>query len=230
MELENLIISLASLMSISGNEGVEKEELQNLIGGVFDESYTDRIGNRFFVKRCGKENAPKILIDAHLDEIGFVVTDIKDGGFITVANIGGVDPRIMEASDVVIYGKEKIYGVVGAMPPHLKNAKDADVLKPVTELYIDTGYTKEALSEIVRLGTPVGFVPKYVKLANGKIAGKGFDDKACAACAVEGISRVKKEDLAGDVYLMLSSREETNFPTIALPICHKSSLRYRVKC
>ena len=212
MELENLIVSIASLMSISGHEGYAKKELWDLIGDAFDESFTDKVGNRFFVKRCGRENAPRILIDAHMDEIGFIVTDIKDGGFITVANIGGVDPRIMEASDVVIYGKEKIFGVVGATPPHLKDPKEANSLKPVTELCIDTGYSKEKLSELVRLGTPVGFAPKYAKLADGKIAGKGFDDKACAACAVEGISRVKREDLAGDVYLMLSSREEVGNP------------------
>ena len=217
MELKELIVSIASLMSITGYESYSKSELEDLIGGEFDESYADKIGNRFFVKRCGRENAPKILIDAHMDEIGLMVTDIKDGGFLTVTNVGGVDPRIMEASDVVIYGKEKIFGVVGAMPPHLKNKSEADTLKPISELIIDTGYTKEKLETLVRIGTPVGFAPKYATLANGKLAGKGFDDKACAACAVAGISRVAREDLAGDVYLMLSSREETGNPGGASP-------------
>ena len=138
-----------------------------------------------------------------------MVTDIKEGGFLSVAPVGGVDPRILQASDVVICGKEKIFGVVGATPPHLRRPDEAQTLKPVTELLIDTGYTKETLEGLVRLGTPIGFAPKYTKLANGKLAGKGFDDKACAACAAEGISRVSREELAGDVYLMLSSREET---------------------
>lgn len=209
MELKELIVSISSLMSVSSNEAHGAAELEKLIGAGFDESFTDKVGNRFFVKRCGKENAPKILIDAHMDEIGMMITDIKDGGFITVANVGGVDTRILQASDVTIYGKEKIYGVVGSTPPHLRRPDEADTLKPITELLIDTGYSKEKLSELVRIGTPVGFAPKYTELANGKLAGKGFDDKSCAACAVEGISRVKKEDLAGDVYLMLSSREET---------------------
>ncbi len=209
MEFKKLIVSLASLMSVSGYEGYSENELCDLIGGGFDETFRDAVGNRIFVKRCGRENAPKILIDAHMDEIGLMITEIKDGGFVTVAPIGGVDPKIMQASDVVIYGKEKIFGVVGSTPPHLRRPNEGDTLKPVTELLIDTGYEKDKLSELVRLGTPVGFAPKYTELANGKLAGKGFDDKACAACAVEGISRVLREELAGDIYLMLSSREET---------------------
>ena len=212
MELKELIISISSLMSVSGYEGYSEKELNDIIGGEFDESFRDHVGNRFFVKRCGRKNAPKILIDTHLDEIGLMVTEIKDGGFVTVAPVGGVDPKIMQASDVTIYGKEKIFGVVGSTPPHLRRPDEGKTLKPVTELLIDTGYSKDKLSELIRIGTPVGFAPKYSELANGKIAGKSFDDKACAACAVSGISRVARDDLAGDVYLMLSSREEVGSP------------------
>lgn len=209
MEFSDFIISFASLMSISGYEYYDDEKLMSLIGGSFDESFSDSVGNRFFVKRCGKENAPKILIDAHMDEIGMFVTDIKDDGFLTVANVGGVDTRILQASDVTIYGKEKIFGVIGSTPPHLQKPGEAKKLKEITELLIDTGYSKEKLTELVRVGTPVGFAPKYAKLHGNMIAGKGFDDKACGACAAEGIRRAEKSELAGDVYLMLSVREET---------------------
>ena len=212
MEFKDLIISFASLMSVTGYESYDKDKLDLLVENIFDESFTDALGNRFFVKKCGRENAPRILVDAHMDEIGMVVTEIKEDGFLKVTNIGGVDTRILQASDVVVYGKEKIFGVVGSTPPHLQKPEDAKKLKEIGDLLIDTGYTKETLSELVRIGTPVGFAPKYAELANGKLAGKGFDDKACAACAVEGIKRASREDLAGDVYLMLSSREETNFP------------------
>lgn len=209
MELKELIVSMASLMTVTGYESHDSERLDELIGGFFDESTTDALGNRIFIKRCGRENAPKILVDAHLDEIGMIVTDIKENGFLTVTNVGGVDTRILQASDVVIYGKEKIFGVIGSTPPHLQKPSEAKSLRAIGELLIDTGYPKEELEKIVRIGTPVGFEVKYVDLANGKIAGKGFDDKACAACAAEGIRRAAREDLAGDVYLMLSSREET---------------------
>lgn len=197
-------------MSVTGYEFHDEPKLKELIGEYFDDSFTDALGNYFFVKKCGKNNVPKILIDVHMDEIGMIVTDIKENGFITVTNIGGVDTRILQGSDVIIYGKEKIFGVVGSTPPHLQKADETDKLKEIGELLIDTGYDTDELRKLIRIGTPVGFSPQYAYLANNRIAGKGFDDKACAACAVKGIGQANKEELAGDVWLMLSSREEVS--------------------
>jgi hypothetical protein len=75
---------------------------------MFDENYLDNVGNQIFVKKCGKENAPKIMLDAHMDEIGMYVTEILDGGFLRVTNIGGIDTGILQASDVIIYGKNAL--------------------------------------------------------------------------------------------------------------------------
>jgi len=209
MTLKDLIISLCGVMSISGNERRGGEELNKLIGGVFDEYRTDALGNHLFIKRCGRPNAPKILVDTHFDEIGMMVTGIKEGGFLTVTNIGGVDTRILPASEVVIYGKEILYGVFAAKAPHLSTAADMEKLTPLAEMLIDTGYSKEELEELCPLGTPVGFKPVYRDLLNECLAGKAFDDKACGACAVFGIDAVQKKEMAGDVYFLFSSFEET---------------------
>ena len=75
---------------------------------------------------------------------------------------------------------------------------------------IDTGYPKEELERLVRIGTPVGFAPRYEFLANDRLVGKGLDNKACAACAVDAILNTPREALAGDVYLLLSVHEETD--------------------
>ena len=208
MDLKQLVISLSSLMSVTGYETRDRERLVELIGGYFDENYADEVGNQVFVKRCGKQGAPKIMVDAHMDEIGMYVTDILEGGFLRVINVGGLDTRILQAGKVVIYGKKTFVGVVASTPPHLQKAGDNKKLPEVTDLLIDTGYTKQELEEMIRIGTPVGFEPKYTELLGGNISGKGFDDKACAACAVDGIARA--ESLAGDVYLVLSAHEETD--------------------
>ncbi|MBQ7292283.1 MAG: M20/M25/M40 family metallo-hydrolase, partial [Clostridia bacterium] len=138
------------------------------------------------------------------------VTEIKDQGFLKVINVGGLDTRIMQAADVVVYGKETFPAVVASTPPHLSDKKDRESLKGVDELLIDTGYSKEELEELVRVGTPIGFKGKYTDLLNRQLAGKGFDDKACAACAVAAIGEISKNELAGDVYLLLSAHEETD--------------------
>lgn len=208
MELKDMIISLCSIMSVSGHETREDDKLTALLSNGFDECITDALHNHIFVKRSAKENAPKILIDTHFDEIGMIVSGISKDGFVSVAPIGGLDTRILQAGEVIIYGKEPIYGVIASTPPHLQKPTDADKLKPIEELYIDTGIPKEELEELVSLGAPVGFKPIYTELMNGRIFGKGFDDKACAACAASAIFSTAREELAGDVYLVLSAQEE----------------------
>lgn len=208
MELKKLIVDLSSLMSIGGFERFEREKLINLVGEHFDDAYLDKVGNQIFVKKCGKENAPRIMLDAHMDEIGMYVTEILDGGFLRVTNIGGIDTGIMQASDVIIYGNsERLFGVVASTPPHLASASGKDLPK-MDELLIDTCLTKEELESKIRIGTPVGFAPKYTEILNNKIMGKSFDDKACAACALYATANTPREELAGDVYVMLSCCEE----------------------
>lgn len=210
MELKELIIELASIMSVTGYEDSGSETLKAIADKYFDGYFCDNVKNQILVKKCGKENAPVIIIDTHFDEIGMYVSEIKDSGFLKVTNIGGLDTRIMQASDVVIYGEKKLHGIVASTPPHLSGEKDREKLPKVGDLLIDTGYTKEELDGLVRIGTPVGFYPKYTELLNSHIAGKGFDDKACAACAVKALAEIDRDKLAGDVYLLLSAHEETD--------------------
>ncbi len=209
VNLKELIVSLCSVMSVSGFERRGEDALDALVGDVFDEHTVDAVGNHLFVKRCGRPGAPKILIDTHFDEIGMMVTGIKEGGFVSVTNIGGVDTRILPASEVVIYGREPIYGVFAAKAPHLTSAAERDKLPTLQDMLIDTGYEKEELEELCPLGTPVGFKPIYRELANERLAGKAFDDKACGASAIWGIHSVDRAALAGDVYFLFSSFEET---------------------
>lgn len=208
MELKRLIVDLSSLMSIGGFERFEREKLIALVGDDFDENYLDNVGNQIFVKKCGRENAPKIMLDAHMDEIGMYVTEILDGGFLRITNIGGIDTGILQASDVIIYGKdERLFGVIASTPPHLASG-DGKTLPQMDELLIDTCLTKEELENKIRIGTPVGFAPKYTEMLNGKIMGKSFDDKACVACAIYATAITPREELAGDVCVMLSCCEE----------------------
>ena len=198
------------MMSVTGYEDFEDASLQSWLSDEFDGIERDALKNRLLLKKCGRENAPKILIDTHFDEIGMFVNGIREGGFLSVVNVGGLDTRILQAADVMIYGKKTLRGMIASTPPHLAKAEDKDKLCPVDKLLVDTGYDKDTLSELVSIGTPVGFVPKYTRLGERMLAGKGFDNKACAACAISAIMKMKREELAGDVYLLLSAHEETD--------------------
>ena len=100
-----------------------------------------------------------------------------------------------------------MFGVIASTPPHLASG-DGKKLPAIDELLIDTCLTKEELESKIRIGTPVGFAPKYTEMLNNKIMGKSFDDKACASCALFAVANTPKEELAGDVYVMLSCCEE----------------------
>ena len=209
MELKELMLSLCSLMSVSGHEYRSHAKVRELVGEHFDEIKEDAVGNSLLIRRCGRENAAKIMIDAHFDEIGMIVTEIHKGGFLSVTSIGGLDEAILQASDVIIYGKEELRGVIASTPPHLQKSEDEKKLTEISKLLIDTGYEKEELEELIRVGTPVGFAPRYEELLGENICGKSFDDKACAAAAIYALANTPKEELAADVYLLLSCHEET---------------------
>lgn len=207
MELKERIVALSGLFSVTGYESAEQTCARELLDG-FDEIRTDAVGNLICVRRCGRAGAPRILIDTHFDEIGMLVTGITARGLLRVTSVGGLDLRTLPATAVRVFGKKTVEGVIAL--PEKGEEEGEEVLPAVTELLIDTGYPKETLEQWVRVGTPVGFLPRYEELANGRIVGKAFDNKACAACAADGVLSAPRETLAGDVYLLLSVHEETD--------------------
>lgn len=199
---------LTGIMTIPGFERSAAKQISQSFGEYFDEIKVDSAGNIVLLKKCGRENAPKIMLDAHLDEVGMIVDGIYDGGFLSVSPVGGIDRQLLPASEVWIYGRETIYGVFAATPPHLVKSGEANKVPNWDEFRIDTGYTKEEISEIVEIGTPVGYYYSGEELLNGRITGRGFDDKACAAGLLCAVSEMSPDELAGDVYITLSAREE----------------------
>ena len=207
--LKEAIIDLASLCSVSGSEHRAIEKIKELYGERFDSITSDAVGNHILFKSCKRPDAPRIMIDTHYDEIGFMVTDVLDGGFLRITNIGGIDRAIMQAASVTVCGKENISGIIISTPPHLRDG-DGNLPK-IEDLLVDVGlgYTKEELSELAPIGTPITFEKRYIELLGGRLAGQSFDNKACAAIAIEAICDLPREALAGDIYLTLSCYEET---------------------
>lgn len=199
---------LTGIMTIPGFERNAAKQISQSFGSYFDEIKTDAAGNIVLLKKCGRENAARIMLDAHLDEVGMIVDGIYDGGFLSVSPVGGIDRQLIPASEAIIYGKETIYGVFAATPPHLVKPGDANKTPNWDEFRIDTGYSKEEISALVEIGTPVGYYYSGEELLNGRITGRGFDDKACAAGLICAVCDVDPAELAGDVYITLSAREE----------------------
>ena len=206
-KLKNLLKRLCEIPSVCGREGMGKEMLFELAKPYFDNMYSDSFGNLVLVKKSSKPNAPKLQIDAHFDEVGMMVCEICDGGFLGVRALGGLDTRVLGASEVTVYGKENIYGVITSIPPHISGGKgDVPTIKDV---YIDTGLDKEALEKLVRAGDVVEFKSGMTELLNCRVASKSLDDKACACAAIDMASRADKDKLEFDLYITISAQEES---------------------
>jgi endoglucanase len=215
MEQKELLFALVEKMSVVGFEYYDEEALTSLVAPYFDEHEYDAVGNHIFIRRCGKENAPRVMIDTHYDEIGLLVKGITEKGFLRICNLGGVDARILPAAEVVVYGKNKIPGVILTKPRELMNKDEYRKLVPLEELVVDIGMTKEEAEEAAPIGTPVGFDPNCTALSFGYLAGKGFDNKCSATAAMLAITALDMTKLSCDIYFSMSAREEVGQRAVA---------------
>ncbi len=207
----NILHRLSEIMSVVGHETTETDSLAALASPYFDEWTSDAVGNHIFVRRCGKEGAPRLMLDAHFDAVGLVCAGITDEGNIKLSRLGGVDAKILPACDVTIHGKKPIYGVVASTPPHLMTAEGRNKVPPIEDMLVDTGFSKKTLEEEygVRIGTPISFGYHPTELLNERTCGPAYDDKACVAAAVRAIELLGEEKGLFDVYLVVSAEEET---------------------
>ncbi len=212
-KLYELTEKLTSFPGISGFECMSFEGVSKYLEsfGIFDETGYNPVGSFYGIMRCGKKNAPLVLCDAHLDTVGFVVTEVCEGGFLRVAPVGGVSTKILPSATVNIYAKEIIRGVFGSKPPHLQEAGESEKKMEISELCIDTGLSYDKLSELVRVGTPVGYVCKLQKLLGEKLAGASFDDRLCGASIVRALLDLDKSKLNVDVAFQFVGGEETGY-------------------
>ncbi len=212
-KLYSLIENLTSYPGVSGFEDMAFDELKKYVKSlnIFDEIDTTSVGSFYGMIRCGKKDAPLLLCDAHLDTVGFVVTEVCDGGFLKIAPIGGIAAKILSAAEVNIYGKKTIRGVFGSKPPHLQEPGESEKKMEVTDLCIDTGLPLDELKKIVRVGTPVGFPCNLQKLIGDNLAGAGFDDRLCGAAILRALMMLDKSKLNVDVAFQFSGNEETGY-------------------
>ena len=202
MELKELLIKLADADGVTGLDGaldVAEKELSS-IGKVS----RDNMGG-LAAEIKGKRDYT-ILLDAHIDEIGMMVTAIDDG-FIRVAKCGGIDVRTLVSQEVIIHGKENIFGVFCSIPPHLKNENNS--LPDIDEMGIDIGLSKDETEKIISIGDRVSFRQKAVSLINDRITGKSLDNRAGCAAVIEAAKLLCADgEPPCNIIVSLSAQEE----------------------
>ena len=202
--------SLAALCQGSGPSGREGEVLQiaaELLRPLVDEVWTDRFGNLIGLRRCGKPDAKRVVLDAHLDEVGLLITGAEEG-FLRFRSVGGIDPRMLPNREVTLLTDPPTFGLVAVLPPHVQKPGDSNKTVSLDELCIDAGLPQEAGEKLVgTFAVPRSFFQGHL---NGVVSAKAMDDRAGFVSLLRTLELLKDTSLDVDLYIMGSSREETN--------------------
>jgi len=230
LDMEKILSEITRLPGVPGYEAGVNGYISGLFREYADEVRTDALEN--VISRVGNEG-PRVMISAHQDEIGLVVSDILDDGSIKFWRNGGVDPRILPAMEVEIITKTgPVYGIVGAKPPHLLTDGGKNV-PAFDDLHIDVGMSKEDAEKLIRVGDMIVFRTFGKKLAGNKYASKTMDDRASVVAMLEAARVLKQLHTPAEVYCVASSQEEVGLKgagvaatalqpdfAIAVDVCH----------
>ncbi len=166
------------------------EVATNLLRPFVDEITSDAMGNILAVRHADNPDAQTILLEAHMDEIGFLVTYIDDNGFIHVAPSGGVDTRVLAAQTVMVFGDKVYNGVFCSTPPHLST--EDKKLPKIEDMGIDIGMTADECRACVPLGARVAFKPNFTVICNDLVMSKSLDDRSGMVAILYALQQLKK--------------------------------------
>lgn len=199
---------LNTICTTPGAPGFEQRVRELVIKEVtplVDEVQVDNMGNVYAIKR-GKGDK-KVMIGAHMDEIGFIVTHIDDNGFIRFHTLGGFDPKTLTAQRVLIHGKKDIIGVMSSKPIHVMSPEERNKVAKTKDYFIDTGLTAEEVKEIVSIGDPITREREFIEMGNC-VNGKSLDNRLAVFILIETLKNLKDQEVPYDVYGVFTVQEE----------------------
>lgn len=204
MEFQEILKTLCDEYGISGNESTVASRIIEMIEDYADSYYVDNLGSVIAFKKGARTPAKKILIDAHTDEVGMIVTGFAADGGLCFTTVGGVDARVILGRRVLV-GEDRIPGVIGTKAIHMQSEEERKTAVPVDKLYIDIGCSsKEEAQALVDYGDEVCFPAGFGTFGNGYLKGKAIDDRFGCAVMVELI----RSELPCDCWFSFSVQEE----------------------
>ena len=208
MSINENLEKLSNACGVTGRENEARELMIRLMTPYADEITVDKLENVIAVKK-GKGKAPKIMLAAHMDEVGLMVKTITKEGFLQFAKMGGIDDRILPAQRVTVFSRKSSFpGIIGSKPPHIQKEEEKKKIMNFDELFIDVGAeSKEAALALgIAVGDPVGFDVKYTSVGKDVVVGKAFDNRAGCAAMVETLRLMERTDYT--IYAVGTVQEE----------------------
>lgn len=211
MELNiDLLRRLCTVFGPTGAEENVRKQIISELAGLELDSYTDTLGS--YIVHIKAENKPKLLISAHMDEVGFMIDEICDDGTLHFSTVGGIDPIVLPAKRVFSEKNGKrLCGAIGSKPIHLQSRDERGKITPISELYINVGAeSKEQVESLCSIGDLFTFDSELVEFGNGFIKGRALDDRLGCAIMVTVIKALCESKITPryDLYFAFSTREE----------------------
>ncbi len=208
MDLTKALKDLVNYPGIAGFEQDFAAKICEKLSVFCDDIIITKTGNVVGEIKSKIENAPTIMLEAHLDRIGLIVKSIDENGFVGFEPLGGVDERILPAAEVCILGKEEVFGIVGAKPPHLMNKEEADEGLKIKDMLIDTGILGDELKKLVRVGDPILLKSEFVELSENRISSAALDNRVGMTVVFDCLERLKSVDLPCNLQIAFAKGEE----------------------
>ena len=199
----NLLKEICEVAGTSGFEQRIREVVLREVTPLVDEVSIDNMGNVVAVKN-GKRDK-RVMIGAHMDEIGFIVTHIDDKGFVRFHTLGGFDPKTLTAQRVVVHGTEDLIGVMGSKPIHVMSPEEKTKMPKTTDYFIDMGMPKDEVEKIVSIGNPITRQRELIEMGNC-VNCKSIDNRVSVFILIETLRLLK--DVPYDVYGVFTVQEE----------------------
>ncbi|MCO6500375.1 MAG: M42 family metallopeptidase [Vicingus serpentipes] len=201
----NLLREITEVAGAPGHEQRIREIVVREITPLVDEIKIDNMGNVAAIKK-GKADK-KVMIGAHMDEIGFIVTHIDDKGFVHFHTLGGFDPKTLTAQRVIIHGTRDVIGVMGSKPIHVMTAEEKTKLPKTTDYFIDLGLSKEEVDKIVSIGNPITRERGLIEMGDC-VNCKSLDNRLAVFILIEALRELKDKEVPYDVYGVFTVQEE----------------------
>jgi endoglucanase len=206
-----LLKRLAETPGVPGHEDAIRALTKSEMSKVCDQLKTDAMGNVIGfrggkVPKGKKSSGRKVMVVAHMDEIGFMISHVDDKtGFLRIHPIGGFDPKTLIAQRVMVHGKKKLIGVIGSKPIHIMTRQDRETLPKLEDLHVDLGLPAKAVVESVTVGDMVTLEQSFLDLGEC-VTVKALDDRVGLYVMLEALRRVKRHEV--DIYAVGSVQEE----------------------
>ena len=196
MSLSENLEKLSNACGVTGREEQVRKLLIKLMKPHADEVMVDKLENVIAVKK-GKKSSSKVMIAAHMDEVGLMVKTVNEEGFLQFAKMGGIDDRILLAQKVTVHTqKGPLQGIIGSKPPHIQKVEERKKIVTYDRLFIDIGAEnlKDANKMGVKIGDPVSFDVKYSRFSKDVVTGKSFDDRVGCTILIEILKQLESTD------------------------------------